>query len=590
MLNIIPLIKKFTVWFLLFQSVMFSSWAENERISLKYPVSKLSFQYGQPHPSLPNLEGLRNASVKLSVDDEEILLAPLIRGATAVLKLDDQDLYKLAELPVRLLKDNGFEGVLAFPNPKMIDPVSGQDIRKDGDNSLEIVIWSSMLEEVVVQGKGLHPRESERLENKISGFVEQEDLRGEPIREGLVEYLSSMAEHPSRNSRVVLSAGDEPGKVKAVVQAKRLKKPNFSISTSNSGSESTGKWLFNFAARTDQLSGRDDQAAINYTLSNTGERHSLAGSYYIPLINPEFTTLGVGLGYSSYDASTFAVTTIDFEGDNLYLDLSLSGKPNLFLGDNLSSRVEFGLRMENVSAFNSLFGNSADVTMVTPRVSFSLDSKGTYRRGNTQASLFGNMNSMSDADMQALGGYDTTDRYARVQFSHTESFLLGKWIDDTFNRAPSEYFSRQLLSIRAQFDFSLSGKRHLPHHQFIAGGTGSVRGYPESPVAGDSGQLLSVEYNIPFYYFADSYGQADLPWTVGAFIDWARASINDPLFFESDQNLLGIGLGVQILLPRGLYARFDLAKPMRELKVGGNVIDGTKSSDYRVHGNLGWNF
>ena len=134
---------------------MFSSWAENERISLKYPVSKLSFQYGQPHPSLPNLEGLRNASVKLSVDDEEILLAPLIRGATAVLKLDDQDLYKLAELPIRLLKDNGFEGVLAFPNPKMIDPVSGQDIRKDGDNSLEIVIWSSMLEEVVVQRERL---------------------------------------------------------------------------------------------------------------------------------------------------------------------------------------------------------------------------------------------------------------------------------------------------------------------------------------------------------------------------------------------------------------------------------------------------
>jgi hypothetical protein len=47
---------------------------------------------------------------------------------------------------------------------------------------------------------------------------------------------------------------------------------------------------------------------------------------------------------------------------------------------------------------------------------------------------------------------------------------------------------------------------------------------------------------------------------------------------------------VQILLPRGLYARFDLAKPMRELKVNGNVIDGTESSDYRVHGNLGWNF
>ena len=47
--------------------------------------------------------------------------------------------------------------------------------------------------------------------------------------------------------------------------------------------------------------------------------------------------------------------------------------------------------------------------------------------------------------------------------------------------------------------------------------------------------------------------------------------MNDPLFFESNQNLLGIGVGVQILLPRGLYASFDLAKSLRELKVGGNV-------------------
>ena len=539
---------------------------------------------------MPDLAIIRETTLTLRSSGEEIILEDLMRGASGLLNLDDRDLHDLAEIAVHLLKDSGFDGVLALPNPQMIDPVSGQDMRMSGDHSLEIVVWCSILDEVVVEGKGLQTRERERLEDRINRFVEEEKLKGEPIRAGLVEYISDMTNHPSRISRVVLSAGSEAGKVRAVVQAKRNEKPNFSISTSNSGSESTGKWLFNFAARTDQLSGRDDQVAVGYTISNTGERHSLTGAYYIPLVNPEFTTLGIGVGYSSYDASTFAVTTVDFEGDNLYLDLSLSGKPNLYLGENLSPNMEFGLRMENVSAFNSLFGNSADATMITPRVSFSLESKGTYRVGNTRASLFGNMSSIDEDDREALGGYDATDRYARLQLSHQETFFLGKWIEDTFNKAPSDYFSRQLLSIRAQLDFGLSGKRHLPHHQFIAGGTGSVRGYPESPVAGDSGQLLSVEYQIPFYYFADSYGQDDLPWTVGAFIDWARVGVNDPLFFESDQSLLGIGVGVQILLPRGLYARFDLAKPLRELKVGDNVIDGTDSSDYRVHGNLGWNF
>ena len=581
---------KYLAWFTLCLVGVLTGWAKEERISMKYPVSKISFRYGQEHPALPGLDAIQMASVTLRSTGEGLSLADLMRGATGVLKLDDRDLYDLAEIPVLLLKDYGFEGVLAFPNPKMIDPVSGQDLREPGDAALEIMVWCSILEEIVVEGKGLHPNEKERLEGRINRFVEQEALKGEPVRAGFVEYISDITEHPSRISRVVLSAGKEPGKVRAVVQAKRNQKPNFSISTSNSGSESTGKWLFNFAGRTDQLSGRDDQVAVGYTISNTGERHSLSGAYYIPLIHPEMTTLGVGVGYSSYDASTFAVTTVDFEGDNLYLDLSLSGKPNLYLGDNLSPSMEFGLRMENVSTFNSLFGNSADATMVTPRVSFSLDSKGIYRRGSSRASLFGNMSSIDEADREALGGFEATDRYARLQLSHTETFFLGKWIEDTFNKAPSEYFSNQLLSIRAQLDFALSGKRHLPHHQFIAGGTGSVRGYPESPVAGDSGQLLSVEYRIPFYYYRDAYASADLPWTVGAFIDWARVGVNDPLFFESNQNLLGIGVGVQILLPRGLYASFDLAKPLRELKVGGNVIDGTESSDYRVHGNLGWNF
>ena len=583
-------IFKYLAWFTLCLIGVSYGLAQEDRISLKYPVSKISFRYGQDHQALPNLNIINETTLTLRSTGDDIVLADLMRGATGVLKMDDRDLYDLAEIPVHLLKDKGFDGVIAFPNPKMIDPVSGQDMREAGDNSLEIVVWCSILDEIIVEGKGLQIKERERLEQRINQFVDEQALKDEPVRTGLVEYISDIADHPSRVSRVVLSAGKEPGTVRAVVQAKRNEKPNFSLSTSNSGSEATGKWLFNFAARTDQLSGRDDQVNLGYTISNTGERHSLNGAYYIPLVNPEFTILGIGVGYSSYDASTFAVTTVDFEGDNLYLDLSLSGKPNLFLGDNLSSKVEFGLRMENVSAFNSLFGNSADVTMLTPRVGFSLDSKGTYRVGKTMASLFGNMSSIDEGEREALGGFEATDRYARLQLSHTETFFLGKWIEDTFNKAPGEYFSRQLLSIRAQLDFALSGKRHLPHHQFIAGGTGSVRGYPESPVAGDSGQLLSVEYQIPFYYFSDSYGQADLPWTVGAFIDWARVGVNDPLFFESDHNLLGIGVGVQILLPRGLYARFDLAKPLRELKVGGNVIDGTESSDYRVHGNLGWNF
>ena len=145
---------------------------------MKYPLSKISYRYGQVHPALPELDAIQMATVTLRSTGEVVNLADLMRGATGVLKLDDRDLYDLAEIPVHLLKDHGFEGVLAFPNPQMIDPVSGQDLREPGDAALEIMVWCSILEEIVVEGKGLHAREKERLEARINRFVEQGTLEG----------------------------------------------------------------------------------------------------------------------------------------------------------------------------------------------------------------------------------------------------------------------------------------------------------------------------------------------------------------------------------------------------------------------------
>jgi hemolysin activation/secretion protein len=116
-----------------------------------------------------------------------------------------------------------------------------------------------------------------------------------------------------------------------------------------------------------------------------------------------------------------------------------------------------------------------------------------------------------------------------------------------------------------------------------------VRGYPESPAAGDHGYNASLEYRLPFYLLTDSKG-AKLPWMAGFFVDWAHTRLNSPLAYESNQNLLGAGLGIYLTMPWGLYFHADFAKPLREVKSAGLPLEGTKSSDYRVHANMGWNF
>ena len=88
----------------------------------------------------------------------------------------------------------------------------------------------------------------------------------------------------------------------------------------------------------------------------------------------------------------------------------------------------------------------------------------------------------------------------------------------------------------------------------------------------------------------DGGQEGKLAWSFIPFLDWASTQVNDPYFFESDQTLLGAGLGVEFQLPFGLYARIDFAKPLSELTSAGTVLDGTRSGDYRVHGLFRWKF
>lgn len=556
-----------------------------------YPVSKVSFYYGLEAESLPSFDDLSQATVTLGEDGNtsEVILDSLMRGASPVLKLSDLDLYKLCEIPVQFLKQEGLEGVVAFPDPSMIDPVNGEDLRETGISHLRILVWVSVLDDVAINLDGLRNLEKHRIEKAVQNYISQSSAVGKPVRKELFEEVDKLTAHRSRSSKVVLTASDKPGHVKAVVRTRRKKSPNFSFSTSNSGTPTTGEWMFSVAAQTDQLSGLDDRAALGASVSETAESYAIFGSYYIPLVHPEVLKLGTTIGYSSYDASTFGVTAMDFNGNNLFIDESLLWSPSFFNGDGWRLEMESGLKWENVKAFNSFFPNHADVAMLTPRVGLSLQTKGNYRVSNTKLSIRGNLLGIDHSTREALGGVDVTDTYARLAISHRETLLLGKWLGGSASGKAGEYLSRHLLSLTLKADFALSDERHLPQHQFITGGTGSVRGYPESPAAGDHGYNASLEYRLPFYLLADGNG-AKLPWMAGFFVDWAHTRLNSPLAYESNQNLLGAGFGIYLTMPWGLYFHADFAKPLREVKSAGLPLEGTKSSDHRVHANMGWNF
>ena len=192
---------------------------------------------------------------------------------------------------------------------------------------------------------------------------------------------------------------------------------------------------------------------------------------------------------------------------------------------------------ENVKSSNSLYSDSANAYLLTPNIGIRLDINSDYLKTRTSLSLSGNILSVSSLDRSALGGVNAIDRYANLNFSYLESLYFGKWLSDSFPNLFGKWWTRQQILTRFHFLQGLSGKRLLPQNQFVLGERNGTR-IPGISCSWGQRVFLSVEYRLPIIY--NSHFDVSL----NPFLDWGQTYINDPLFYEFDQNLLGAGIGL----------------------------------------------
>src|SRR5205814_774423 len=126
------------------------------------------------------------------------------------------------------------------------------------------------------------------------------------------------------------------------------------------------------------------------------------------------------------------------------------------------------------------------------------------------------------------------------------------------------------MSLRGQYAFR---NRLIPNEEEIAGGLFSVRGYPESIVAGDNAAIASLEYRFhlprtfkvrePGRLFGQdfrwapqqAFGRADWDLIFKGFVDAARTEISHPRTGENDHTLLGAGVGAELQVKRNVSLR-----------------------------------
>lgn len=565
--------------------------AANESGAFLIPTAKIKFSYGNQIDGLPSLGPLSEVTLPLGPNSSSSL-RELIDGVGEPVPLSFKDLHLVGQVVLQYFESLDCEGIVVFPDPLQVDPVSRKDLRDQDDTSLRLIIWLSVLKDFSVEHKGAKegdpriPKSRETAER----LMKKAGLSGRTLRAELFRFGRRYDKPPFQRSTTRLHPSGEPGEVNAVLEIEDKKRFGGVVSVANSGTESLGDWNFGGGLEWYRLATGSDSISANWSVSDTLDRQAYGLTYRTDFLRPGVLSGGLRLFHSKYDASSFAITAIDFEGATDSAEAFLDYRPLEWETENSSVQLYGSIKTERVTAANSISSLKADARFLVPALGIRFSKRGSLYQSLSTLSLKANLRSVPESDLIALGGIDVASNSRRLTFDEKLRVDMGQWYSKLSSSQVSDLVKKHFMLFQFHASLGLGNARNLPQHQFVLGGTGSVRGYPEYPAAGDNGYRFCTEYYLPLCELPAFSGQGTGELNLVPFLDFGETFVEDPKFWESDKTLFGAGLGIQFSFPGGGILRIDFAKPLREIKNNGHVLKGTGSSDGRIHASLNWPF
>jgi len=584
-----------------------------------YAVTALVFRYAVEHPEMPAVEQLLPLEVRLGVKDG-VLVSPRPGLEDVTLTLGDlatpqaaggarriaaSALNAVALRIVDFFNQRGLVGVAVLPSPGQIDPRTLEDRRPPDQRTLAMDIWVRTVAEVRTLGAG--PRWSKptasdnrpSMETRINHPAHRQIRDNSPAQPGdllrkqeIEDYTALVERHPGRRVDATISGGERPGEVLLdyVITENRPWSAYFQLS--NTGTKETEEWRERFGFTHTQLTNRDDILTIDYTTGGFKDTHGLLGSYDAPLLGSPYTRWRVYGTYSRFTAADVGFEGEDFKGDSYTVGAELTS--NVWQKRRTFVDVFGGARWENVHVRNEAAELEGRSDFFIPYIGARLERSIFRATTSAEVRLETNIPSIAktDDDLDPLGrlGADkdwTVLRWGLGHAFYLEPLLFRNWgsPDAPFRRSALAH--EIALSFRGQYAF---GNALIPEEEETVGGLYTVRGYPESLVAGDNVYIASAEYRFhlprvmapgepgsvfgrPFRYRPEERGgRPDWDLIFRAFLDAGRASGQD---LESE-TLIGTGVGAEVTVLRNLSLRVDLGMALRDAR-------DTKSGDTRVH-------
>lgn len=594
-----------------------------------YPVSRFLLEYKSEHPNQPSLDGVANWKVKLGVvpggyvgpreglPTVEVRIGDVQEGAGG--NFYRSGINEICKGVVAALNDGGLIGISVQMHPEDIDESNGADKRGGSRGEMRMIVWTGKVGQVrsISSGDRLQGTEegnpADRIDSDDAVQVRvrsQSPLQpGDLLRRDLMDnYVARLNRHAGRRVDVAISPGSEPEQVVVDYLVAESKPWSMYAQLSNTGTKTTAEWRERFGFVHNQLTGHDDILRVDYTTASFSKSHALLLSYEFPVLSDRVRVRTYG-SYTEFTASDVGNSTDDFVGETVSLGTEVIG--TIWQHREAFLDAYGGMRWKT-EQIGEAGGSGGDENFFIPYLGVRFERFSEASSTFVDLGLEAQWSALSDVDerdIQELGRPEVNSSWEIFKFSAEQSVYL----EPLFNpggyrgegsKGPTTLAHELVASVRGQYAF---GYRLIASEEEIAGGMFTVRGYPESTIAGDSMVIGSLEYRFHLpralgveenpgtlmgrrvgvlgnnfrWQPQQNFGRADWDFILKGFVDAAKSrNGTGESITEDNFSLVGAGIGAELQIKRNFTMRIDWGFALQDIDDPANEVS---SGDNRVH-------
>lgn len=581
-----------------------------------YPVSRIELVYTVEHSKKPPLAELEQVPLHLSrkasvfygkegmKSNQRLVSIAQLNASGKTFLFSKEALEQILKDLFAYFEKKNINWTYLYLSSEEIDS-QGKDIRPPSDTQLTIWISVPIISDMQIQFSDPnhsdrmidYPKQKKRIDENFPCCLSDPTtgFEGDFINSTLLNnYLHALNRHPGR--RVDLEIGPAsngiPGEVAFDFIVSEPRPWHVYFNANNNVPKVIDRWQESIGFIHTQLTGNDDILKLDASTDSFDRLYQFSASYEAPLGRTIGTRWQLSSSYSRFVSAEFALPQNLFVGTQAIVTGEIA--TNLAQWGRLFLDFVADLQYRHIHNTGHFLFSSATKNFLLPSLGLKMVQLKREMKWIASLSVQSSMSSLFwdvKKHLDNLGRQDISPNWAIVQGGLYGSFYL----EPLFN--PPEKVKRLAheITLIGQFQ-NACNQRLIPELEGILGGLYTVRGYPQSTIAGDNSYMGSIEYrlHIPQLFrprttaktklFGKSFqwapdkpkGNVDWDLLLRGFYDIGQTTVNQKKSREKNHLIMGAGIGLELVMWQNIFIRGDFGHGFK----AANGIDAGNNEFY----------